>query len=92
MLFESSQGKLRRYGVSISSISELVSGVKLAELVDAIFYDGQNVDLQKKIIKVNESRKGNNVININNILKQIKSDENISCPPEIKSITSFSMI
>ena len=83
---------LNALGCQVQSTSELVSGVKLSAIVNRIFYEGKNSTFQSKIIKENEQRKGNNVININIILKQIKNDENIKCPEEIRGLTSFSMI
>ena len=74
MLSKSTQEQLNRLGLQAEKTSDMVSGVKLAKLINNIFYGGHNQTFESKIIKDNEQRKGNNVININIILKQIKND------------------
>ena len=53
MLSQFCKEGLQKYGVEIEAISELTSGVKLADAVNNIFYDGSHEIFQSKIIREN---------------------------------------
>ena len=51
MLPKTLQAALKTLGCPVDSTSELVSGVKLAAIVNKVFYSGTNQTFESKIIK-----------------------------------------
>ena len=53
MLPKSAQEKLLTLGCSAHNASDLVSGVKLAGVINRVFYGGKNNTFENKIIRDN---------------------------------------
>ena len=83
---------LRQLGVQATTIAEFNSGLKLMQLVNQVFYHGQNHILSGKLRVVNEERTGNNVLNINMILNHLKKDPSIHVQQNIKQLDTFSLL
>ena len=76
----------------IDDENELNNGIVISELINQVFYNGNNDKFINRIIKDNPERKGNNVLNMNIIMKQLKNDNNIQKPLHIQSLTSFTLV
>lgn len=66
--------------------------MKLLQLVNSVYYGGDNPALSAKMKWGDEQKTGNKVVNVNMILNFIKKDPAITLPPTIRDLTAFRLI
>ena len=79
-------------GIQADHCQDFASGLKLMQLVNQVFYQGDNQALAYKLKVTDEVKTGNNVMNINMIMNHLRKDSQLPISSQVRELKTFDIL